>query len=163
MASTLADYTAEEFIIERLGSSEPEGIVAELCSALSFTGRIGNASMIYDAVIAREKLNPTAMAPGWAIPHARLRGVSEVQFALGRTAVPVNWFGQCGVKVTTVFLCVLPEADSGCYLALISGFAKLSQDSMRISRLRTAASKEQTLEILREVSVRWPLPAACVK
>jgi mannitol/fructose-specific phosphotransferase system IIA component (Ntr-type) len=108
--STVADYTEPSLMVPLLRSRDAAGVTAELCSTLDRQGRISDLLPFYHAVISHEALSSTAMAPGWAMPHARLAVVRRLSFALGRTAEPLVWFG--GEPVNMVFLFAVPESQA---------------------------------------------------
>lgn len=91
------------------------------------------------------------MSPGWAMLHARIAEIPQLSFALGRTALPLVWFG--GEPVTMVFLFAVPDSESGTYLSHISGLARLSQDQPRLGRLADATDSRAMFEVLREIPI----------
>lgn len=149
--SAVADYTAPSLMVPLPRGRDAAALVADLCSTLRSQGLISDQETFYRAVLAHEKLSSTAMPPGWALPHARLAGIPRLAFVLGRTREPIAWFG--GERVTTIFLCAVPEAEAGAYLGLISGLARLSQDTARLRRLEEAPDSRAMFEVLREVSL----------
>ena len=152
--SAVADYTAPSLMVSLPRGRDAAALVAELCSMLHSQGLISDQESFYHAVLAHEKLSSTAMPPGWALPHARLAGIPRLSFVLGRTREPIAWFG--GERVTTVFLCAVPEAEAGASLGLISGLARLSQDTARLRRLEDAPDSQAMFEVLQEI----PLPGS---
>jgi nitrogen PTS system EIIA component len=150
--STVADYTAPSLMVPFLRSRHAASLVAELCTTLHAQGRIADAESCCRTIIRRETLSSTSMSPGWAFPHARLEGIPQLAFALGRSSKPLAWFG--GEPVNTVFLFAVPETGAAAYLGLISGLAKLSQDPLRLQRLGDAPDSRAMFEVLQEV----PLP-----
>ena len=149
--STVADYTEPSLMVPLLRSRDAAGVTAELCSTLDRQGRLSDLLPFYHAVISHEALSSTAMAPGWAMPHARLAVVRRLSFALGRTAEPLVWFG--GEPVNMVFLFAVPESQAAAYLSLISGLASLAQDRLRLERLADAPDSRAMFEVLREISL----------
>jgi mannitol/fructose-specific phosphotransferase system IIA component (Ntr-type) len=149
---TVADYTEPSLMVPLLRSRDAAGVTAELCSTLERLGRVGELLPFYHAIISHEALSGTVISPGWALPHARIAGIPQLCFALGRTAEPLVWFG--GEPVNTVFLFAVPENQAGAYLHLISGLMRLGQDRLRLDRLADAPDSETMFEVLREI----PLP-----
>ena len=135
-------------------------MVRELCAVLKTEGCVPDATAFANAVMNHELRCNTAISPGWALPHARGAGLSRLAFALGRAPKPLDWFGSGGDRVETVFLLAVPEADAAVYLNLISGLARFSGDSPRLARLRRAPDARTIMDILSEVPLRSPTPAA---
>src|ERR1051326_6089563 len=88
---TLADYTHPELIVPNLREHDNAGIIGELSQALQRQGRVPDMLPFYHADLNRGLLANPALESGIAFPHARLTGVKQVQFALGRTPQPVAW------------------------------------------------------------------------
>lgn len=151
-AGAVADYTEPSLMLPLLCSRDAAAATAELCSMLQRLGRISDLLPFYHAVLSHESLCSTAISPGWAMPHARLAAISQLSFALGRTAEPLAWFG--GERVSLVFLFAVPECDGGAYLNLIASLARLSQDRLRLERLADASDSRSMFEVLQET----PLP-----
>ena len=149
--NTVAYYTAPSLMVPLLSSRDGATIMAELCSTLQSQGRITDLLPFYQTVISHESLSSTAMSPGWAMPHARIAGIPRLSFALGRTAEPVVWFG--GERVNVVFLFAVPESEAAAYLSLISGLARLSQDSLRLARLGDAPDSRAMFEVLQQIPI----------
>jgi mannitol/fructose-specific phosphotransferase system IIA component (Ntr-type) len=148
----MADYTDPALMLPLLRSRDATGILSELCSALQCQGRIADLLPFYHSVLSHELLSNTAMSPGLALPHARIKGGRQLSFALGRTAEPLAWFG--GEPVSLVFLFAVPEDDGGAYLGLIASLARLAQDRLRLRRLVDVPEGQAMFEVLQEI----PLP-----
>lgn len=149
--NTLAEYTSPRLIIPQLRSRDAAAVTAELCSTLDRDGRVKELLAFYNAVLSHECLSSTAMAPGLAIPHARIPGLSQVSFALGRCPEPMPWFGQQPQPVQLVFLFAVPDRETGAYLAMLSALAKLTRDAGRWNRLINAADGGEMFAVLSEI------------
>jgi mannitol/fructose-specific phosphotransferase system IIA component (Ntr-type) len=155
ITTTLADYTLPELILPELRLDSTAAAVAELCRALARAGRVPDGLAFYAAVMHREQICSTATPEGWALPHARIKGLAQLSFAVGKIAVPMDWMETRGQAVRLVFLCAVPEGDTT-YLRFISALARLSQDPVRRNELQGAADREAVLQVLREVALSRP-------
>lgn len=156
--TSLAEYTTREFLIPRLQSRTGAEAIAELCSRFQSECTLPGAADFCRAVLDRERLCSTASSPGWALPHARIRGLTRVIFALGLSPEPINWFGQTTASVRIVFLSAVPEDEMAGYLQLISSLARLSRDAVGLGRLLDSPGSEAMFEFLQ--SIRLPQPRA---
>ena len=150
--STVADYTERSLMVPLLRSRDAAAVVAELCSTLECQKRIGDLLPFYHGVISHEALSATVISPGWALPHARVAGIPQLCFALGRTAEPLAWFG--GEPVNMVFLFAVAEREAATYLSLLAGLARLGEDHVCLERLADAPDGQAMFEALRGI----PLP-----
>jgi mannitol/fructose-specific phosphotransferase system IIA component (Ntr-type) len=156
--TTIAQYTSTSLIVPRLRSREPSAVIGELCAALHCGGRVKEPFPLFNAAISHESVSSTATSPGWALPHARLKGLAQLSFAVGRSAAPLVWFGDSETRVQLVFLFAVPEADCASYLTLISGLAKLSQNMTLAESLLQAPDSRAIFEILDQVPLPKPRP-----
>ncbi len=88
-----------------------------------------------------------------AFPHARMPGLKELSFALGRSDAPLRWGANGGRSVRLVFLIAVPATDATQYLTLISGLARLAKDSQLVARLHEARNADQMLAVLQQVGL----------
>ena len=149
--TTLASFTSPGLIVPQLRGRDSAAVIGELGSRLQGEDRLNDPLSFYNAAMSREWLSSTAMAPGWALPHARMKGLPQLAFALGRSTEALNWPGAGGVAVRLVFLFAVPEADGASYLTLISGLAKLSRDPARCQSLLQAPDPQAIFEVLQQV------------
>lgn len=108
----------------------------------------------YDAVMARELISPTSFVPGWALPHARLRGLRQLSFTLARCPQALTWFGNPGASVQTVLLFAIPDAEAKTYLNLIASVARLTQSPELLDQLDRSRDAETMLKVLGQVPLR---------
>ena len=156
---TIAQYTTPGLLIPQLSQTDPEAIIRDLCLALEREGRLTDPAAFLETVIRNERQRSTAISPGWALPHARSSGLTQLSFALGRSLTPLDWFGQSAERVHMVFLFAVPEAAAANYLALVSGLAQLNQDPAQLEKLFCALDGGAMFEVLAEIKLRQPRPA----
>jgi mannitol/fructose-specific phosphotransferase system IIA component (Ntr-type) len=151
--TTVAHYTSPALILPKLHSQEPAAAIGELCAALCQQKRVKEPFPFFNAAISHEMLASTATPDGWALPHARLLGIPQLSFALGRTTAPMDWFGGPANRVQLVFLFAVPENDGADYLGLISALAKLSQRKRDAGKLLQASDSNTIFELLQQIHI----------
>lgn len=151
---TLADFTNSSLIIPHLHGEDAASAIKELSQALQTENRVGDVLPFYQAALNREFMVGTDMEAGMAFPHARVSGLKDVSFALGRSDEPLRWGNNAASSVRLVFLIAVPATDAAQYLLLISGLARLSKDSRLVARLHAAQDTFQILEVLQQVALR---------
>lgn len=152
---TLADFTGPALILARLRGLDGASVIQELGQALHRGNRVPDLLPFYHAALNREFLGSTSLEPGLAFPHARLAGLKELSFALGRSQKPLSWWGastRCPLRL--VFLLAVPATDSTQYLQLISGLSRLAKDTRLVENLHAAPDSLQMLEVLRQIPLR---------
>lgn len=160
---TLADFTAPDLILPRLRGEESAAAIKELTEALHSGKRVPDSLPFYQSALNREFMAGTDMEAGMAFPHARIAGLKEVSFALGRSPGPLRWGHQALASVRLVFLLAVPATDAAQYLLVISGLARLSRDTGLVARLNEAADAQEMHEVLRQVRLSGPARAQLAK
>jgi mannitol/fructose-specific phosphotransferase system IIA component (Ntr-type) len=157
-SASLATFTRSDLVIPQLRQRDTPGIVSELSHALQRQGSVPDLLPFYHAALNQELLSNSALECGIALPHARLAGVRQLQFALGRSAEPVVWGARGSGRVDLVFLMAVPATDAAPYLHLLGSLARLGQDSELLAKLRAAPTAREMLAVLHRVPLR---PAGC--
>lgn len=156
--NTLAHFTNPNLIVPELDTDSAAEAVGELCSLLHREGCVNDSAAFADAVIHRERLCSTAIAPGWALPHARLSDVTELAFALARASQPLIWFGEKGIRPQIIFLFAVPEVQTKAYLTLLAAVARLNQNSSLAEEMLNAPDGNSIFRILQQVPLRRQAP-----
>src|SRR5581483_2331135 len=119
---TLADFTNAEMVIPDLRGQDAAAVIQELSQAMHSENRVPDLLPFYQTALNREFLVSTETEAGMAFPHARLAGLKELSFGLGRSSKHLSW-GNAPRAVRLVFLIAVPATDATQYLPLISGLA----------------------------------------
>ena len=151
---TLADYTSPGLVISSLRAQDAAAVIQELSAALQREGRVSDLLPFYHSALNREFLCSTATEPGWALPHALVKGLETACFALGRSTAPMVWMAKDKQRVQLVFLLAVPETDARAYMTVISGLTRLSKDARSMEGLLKAADTFEMIEVLKQVKVR---------
>ena len=70
-----------------------------------------DASEIYSKLIAREKLGPTALGQGIALPHCRILGCNDIVGALFTIKTPIDFGALDYQPVNIMFVLLVPEEE----------------------------------------------------
>ena len=153
-AVSLADFTRSELIVPQLRERDTAGIISELSHVLQRHGCVPDVLPFYQTALNRELLDNSALECGIAFPHARLSGVKQLQFALGRARAPVIWGAKGAWPVQLVFLLAVPATDAAAYLHLLSSLARLGQQTGLLDNLRAAGDAAVILGALEKIKLR---------
>lgn len=110
-----------------------------------------DAKIIFESLIAREKLGSTGFGNGIAIPHCRLSGCSEPLSALLRLDAPVDFDAIDGVPVDLLFVLLVPAAATDVHLELLRQIASMLDRSEVRERLRQADSNQALYQVVVDV------------
>ena len=151
---TLADFTSPGLIIPHLRGQDAASVIQELSQALQRDKRVPDLLPFYHAALNREFMVSTNMEAGMAVPHARIPGLKELSFALGRSDQPLGWGAKASGAVRLVFLMAVPATDATQYLLLISGLVRLAKEGRLVEKLHAAQDTFQIADVLRQVELR---------
>jgi len=93
---------------------------------------------VVGSLVAREKLGSTGLGQGVAIPHGRIKGLSEAQGAFISLADPIAFDAPDGKPVAQVFVLLVPEQATEKHLQLLSELAQMFSDRSFRERLAAA-------------------------
>jgi PTS system nitrogen regulatory IIA component len=138
-------FLAEGNIICDLNAESCEEAIAELSARLAKNNAGIDTQEIVEAVIAREKIVPTVIAPGLAVPHARMDNLNQMLVALGTSRKGISFKTPGMPPVNVVIMILTPKDDPGLHLQILAALAKDFKDPESI---RNVAASETSGEIL---------------
>lgn len=131
-----------------LKSTSKEGIIRETMQTIS--GDLGlDPSVISDLLMDREKLMPTALNHGIAVPHTReilLEGTTDV-IVVVFPKEPIEWGALDDHPIHTLFF--LFACNDKRHLHLLAKLAHLSSNDEALELLRSAPSKKDLLDYIK--------------
>ena len=110
-----------------------------------------DVNVLFEALIAREKLGSTGFGNGIAIPHCRLLGCRVPISALLRLDAPVDFDAIDGAPVDLLFVLLVPQAATDAHLELLRQIASLLDRAEVRERLRRADSSEALYRVVVDV------------
>jgi PTS system nitrogen regulatory IIA component len=113
-------------------------------------------SLVFDSLLARERLGSTGLGQGVAIPHGRIKGLKEALGALFRLAQPVPFDAPDGSPVSLVFVLLVPEQATEKHLQTLSELAQMFSDKS----LREAMGSAPDAGTLHQLIAAWQPDAA---
>jgi nitrogen PTS system EIIA component len=104
---------------------------------------------VFERLLERERLGSTGLGHGVALPHARLKDVSQVIGAFVQTVRGVDYDAADGEPVDLAFALLVPETATEEHLQLLAYLASRFSESATRSRLRDAGSPGAILDLLK--------------
>lgn len=99
--------------------------------------------VVFDSLLARERLGSTGLGQGIAIPHGRIEGLRAPQGAFIRLASPVPFESPDSLPVSMLFALLVPEQAAEQHLQILAELAGLFSDRARREALQSAASIDE--------------------
>lgn len=140
----------EQRIFPDLAGSTVDEVLAEMAVGLARAGAVNDGEDVARRLVERERMGSTGLGDGLAIPHCKLRELSQVVLAVGVSRRGIDFVSSDGVPVTLVFL-VLSPADAPALhlqaLARISRVIRLPGVAETLRRSETAAEIAAALKV----------------
>ena len=137
----------------------PENIVLDLPvtskkrafeqAALLFENHHGVArTAVFESLMARERLGSTALGHCVAVPHGRIKNLTEPYAAFLRLAEPVHFDINDGRTANLLFFLLVPETATQLHLELLSEIARLMSDATVRQALASAQDPQELHQLL---------------
>ncbi|OGG56483.1 MAG: hypothetical protein A3F84_15755 [Candidatus Handelsmanbacteria bacterium RIFCSPLOWO2_12_FULL_64_10] len=111
-------------------------------------------------LLDRERLFPSALGHGVAVPHAYSRALSSRLCAIAQIPDGVDFEAPDGEPVRLVFLLLSPSGDPEGHLATLAEIARIAGDREMRARLMAASHPSELLTIVRDVNPLHSQPAS---
>lgn len=105
-------------------------------------------SVIFDALLDRERMCSTGVGQGVAIPHGRIKGLKEATASFVRLKQPIPFEAADGKPVLFAFVLLVPERATDQHLQILSELAQLFSDKKLREALATAPDAEAAHRLL---------------
>ncbi|GHT90539.1 PTS IIA-like nitrogen-regulatory protein PtsN [Betaproteobacteria bacterium] len=112
----------ENHILLGLEAGSKKKLFEEASQLLARDGGIDRA-LVFDNLLAREKLGSTGLGQGVAIPHGRIKGLKEAAGAFIRLAEPIDFDAPDKRPVNLVFVLLAPEQATEASLQALAALA----------------------------------------
>ncbi|MDD3115875.1 MAG: PTS sugar transporter subunit IIA [Victivallaceae bacterium] len=152
----LHHFLAEGNIVCGLKAMDAEGAVSELISRLCHNNAGLDCDFVTAEVNAREKINPTVIAPGLAVPHARLPRLERLLVALGTSEKGIDFHCPGMPPVNVIVLILTPKDDPGLHLQVLSALAADFSNPETIATAAAQKNPENALKFLHSANVVLP-------
>ncbi len=147
MAIALSELLDERQVLLRLRSRKLPNALREISQLFAQNGKIDDAEIFLQQVLAREQEHPSAVENGVTFPHARTDLVDEIVIGVGRSraGIPV---GANQERARLIFVIGVPERLVNDYLICVGTLVRLTKDEAIRRTLLQAETPRQFLETL---------------
>lgn len=142
----VSSYLTEKRIVFYPAGPSKRQVLGNLIGTLD----LADPSAAIRAILVREEMGSTIIAPGLALPHARLDGLAKIEAAIGicPTGVTDPHDGGTPIKVYVLFLG--PADNMREHLTFLSSVSALFQQEGFVDELVKLASPQGVLHAIRQ-------------
>jgi len=141
------DIVAPEALSAGLNATSKKHLMQELAQRAAEIYGL-DARRVFDALLERERLGPTGMGRGVAIPHARLEGLDRLVGVFARLQRPIDYDAADGEPVDLVFCLLAPEAAGADHLRALARISRALRDASVCAKLRAADGEAAAYAVL---------------
>lgn len=144
----LDSLTEPELIFPELDAATRDDVLRSMAERLEERKVIGSADELYGKLVEREQLGSTGVGSGVAIPHCKLRGLSQVVLAIGIARQGVD-FGAVDTKpVRLFFLVVSPTEAPALHLQVLAAISRWLKQNSHVARLLELRDRQAIYHLL---------------
>jgi len=157
---TIKNLLQDDLILEEMTATDKPGVIREFARLLMSQGRIINEDEIIRALVDRESLGSTGIGGGVAIPHGKLKSISEMIVAFGRSHRGVDFQALDGKPVYLFFLLLTPHDMPGEQLKTLARISRILKNKKLRESLRHASFRQELQRLICEEDSKYPQPQA---
>lgn len=142
----ISDYLDSRLILF-LDVDTRDSAIHQLVDLLEDEGHLENRKEFEKAIFSREELVSTGIGMGVAIPHAKLKGLTDFFICIGvQTKKGLDWNALDKAPVRLIFMIGGPEDKQTEYLQILSLLTSAIRDVELRKKLLNAQSAKEALE-----------------
>ncbi|MBE90018.1 MAG: PTS IIA-like nitrogen-regulatory protein PtsN [Rhodospirillaceae bacterium] len=103
---------------------------------------------LFDILVDRERLGPTGIGKGIAIPHAKITELKKIHSLFIRLEEPIDYEAPEEEPVDLLFVILAPENSESKYLKLLAQISRLLRDDHVCTKIRQANRSEKLCSVL---------------
>jgi diadenylate cyclase len=144
----LLEHLTPERVVS-LRSRDKKGALDELVDCACKTTRGLDGKRVREAVLAREAIVSSWVAPGIAIPHGRLAGLSDFVVVFGRSEAGVDYDApdRQPVRIMVMILGRVEEPDR--HIAVLASVARLLRSEGTVEAVLRTRDRKEIHEVIR--------------
>ncbi len=151
-----SEFLRIENIVYPLQARAWQEAVVELARLLSTNADGFDCDAVIEACIEREMASSTVLAPGLALPHARVEDLDQVLVAVGFSPQGIPFSSDARGEVSVVILILTPKSNPGLYLQVLAALTREVGAPGAMDKLLAAASAQDVYHFFREKDVALP-------
>ncbi|MEA2788176.1 MAG: nitrogen system component [Acetobacteraceae bacterium] len=137
----IADFLTPDRIILDQRPRDKSQLIAEIARLFGRSMPAPPPDAIEAALLAREELGSTGLGGGFALPHARIEGLSDYLGMFVRLAKPIDFQAIDMQPVRLVFTLLIPSRSATPHVAALAAISRRFRDADLVARLMKAETQ----------------------
>ncbi len=144
----LIDYTGRRFV-KHLESTDKYAAIEELAGLFRNSGICPDIDSLIAALKEREQIMSTGIGFGIAVPHARIKEVKRIAFAIGISRNGIDFDAMDREPANLIILVAAGDLQHMEYLRLLSRIMNLLKQEHAQERIISATDLDQVIDIIK--------------
>jgi PTS system nitrogen regulatory IIA component len=134
----IADFLTRDRVILDVRPRDKTQLIGEIAQHFGRLVPTLKPETVVTALLAREQLGSTGLGNGFALPHARIEGLTAFLGMFARLAKPIDFDAIDGKPVTLVFVLLIPPDSATSHVAALAAISRRFRDAALVTSLREA-------------------------
>ncbi len=143
----IADLLKQDDVVVGVRASDKGQLIGELARRGAAATGI-DAAAVGNALQARERLGSTGLGKGFALPHARVPGLTSFFGAFFRLARPIDFQAIDDQPVDLVCLLLIPNEAGNDHVAALAAISRRLREAEVLKQARKAADAAALYRLL---------------
>jgi len=143
----IADFLTQDRIVLDVRQRDKTLLLTEAARLLTRAAPLLPRPVIERALLDREQLGSTGLGGGFALPHARIDGLSGWLGLLLRLARPLEFDAIDGKPVDLVFVLLIP-GETTSHVTALAAISRKFRDADVVTKLRKASNAALAFDLL---------------
>lgn len=143
----LREFLNDAFVVQRLSARDVEGIVGEVARKAE-EADVAPAQVVEEKLMERERLHPTVMGSGLAIPHATVPGLDAPVIGVALAPEPVDFGGEEMDPVRAFFVLLSPPGHEREHVKLLARICRLARHQDFLDQLESAEDAGGVMDVV---------------
>jgi PTS system nitrogen regulatory IIA component len=134
----IADFLTPDRVILEVRSRDKTQLIGEIARHFTRSVPTLRREAVETALRAREQLGSTGLGGGFALPHARIEGLTSYLGLFIRLAKPIEFDAIDGKPVELVFVLLIPSESAIPHVAALAAISRRFRDAELAGKLKRA-------------------------
>ncbi|MFP3868341.1 MAG: PTS sugar transporter subunit IIA [Desulfobacteraceae bacterium] len=144
------DLLDKNRIIADLQAKDKRGAVEELAATLVTEDETLSQARVVEVLLERERLGSTGIGDNIAIPHGKLKNLSQLVITFGRSRAGVDFDSMDGKPTHLFFLLMAPENSVGIHLRTLAKISRMLKNPTFRQKLMAAPGTDEIYDLIAE-------------
>ena len=143
----ISEILSPDAILTSIKASSKKRVLQEISVGISNIYGL-EQTKVFLALQEREKLGPTGMGHGVAIPHARINSISSIKGVFAKLINPLDFGSMDSQNVDLIFVLIAPYESGANHLKALAKVSRILRNKSTCEKLRSTIDKSALYSIL---------------